>query len=141
MEIKNRINENELTEIFEISKQQFKNESWTYEQFKSSFLSQSSIFFVTKKENKIVSFLLAMDLIDSINILLVATENEFKNQGFSTKLIENLKTLNKKLWLEVRESNFIAQNLYKKCGFKPTHTRKKYYSNGENAIIFEFENI
>ena len=107
----------------------------------ASFLSQSSIFFVAKKENKIVSFLLAMDLIDSINILLVATENEFKNQGFSTKLIENLKTLNKKLWLEVRESNFIAQNLYKKCDFKPTHMRKKYYSNGENAIIFEFENI
>lgn len=141
MEIKNSISESELKEIFEISLQQFKNESWTYEQFKSSYNSPSSIFFVAKKKNKIVSFLLAMDLIDSINILLVATENNSKKQGFSTELISNLKSLNKKIWLEVRESNFPAQNLYKKCGFVNKYTRKKYYSNGENALIFEFENV
>lgn len=139
MEIKNSIIENDLKEIFAISKQQFQEESWTYEQFKSSFNSPSSIFIVAKKENKIISFLLAMDLIDSINILLVATENNFKKQGFSTELINNLKKLNKPIWLEVKESNFPAQNLYKKCGFINKYTRKKYYSNGEDALIYEFE--
>ena len=135
MDIKNKITKDELKEIFEISKEQFKSESWTYEQFESSYNSPSSIFFVAKKENKIVSFLLAMDLIDSINILLVATENNSKKQGFSTELISNLKSLNKKIWLEVKESNLPAQNLYAKCGFEKKYVRKKYYSDGENAVV------
>lgn len=140
MEIKNKITKNELEEIFEISKEQFKGESWTYEQFESSYNSPSSIFIVSKEKGKIVSFLLAMDLIDSINLLLIATKEENKSCGHSKCLIETLKKLNRKIWLEVKESNLPAQNLYAKCGFEKKYVRKKYYSNGEKALIFEFEN-
>lgn len=42
----------------------------------------------------------------------------------------------KKLFLEVRESNFSAINLYKAMGFKFLSVRKKYYSDGENAQVF-----
>lgn len=38
--------------------------------------------------------------------------------------------------LEVRRSNLVAQNLYKKYGFKMAGVRKEYYSdNREDAII------
>ena len=38
--------------------------------------------------------------------------------------------------LEVRASNVVAQNLYKKYGFKMAGIRKEYYSNNkEDAII------
>ena len=38
--------------------------------------------------------------------------------------------------LEVRVSNIVAQNLYKKYGFKMGGIRKEYYSdNKEDAII------
>ena len=36
--------------------------------------------------------------------------------------------------LEVRKSNQIAINFYKKHGFKETLTKPNYYSNGEDAI-------
>lgn len=42
----------------------------------------------------------------------------------------------KKLFLEVRESNAEAQNLYKKAGFTFLSVRKKYYPDGENAFVF-----
>lgn len=42
----------------------------------------------------------------------------------------------KKLFLEVRESNIPAVNLYKKSGFTQISTRKKYYPDGENASVF-----
>ena len=38
------------------------------------------------------------------------------------------------LTLEVRKSNQIAINFYKKHGFKETLVKEKYYSNGEDAI-------
>jgi ribosomal-protein-alanine N-acetyltransferase len=38
--------------------------------------------------------------------------------------------------LEVRESNCVAQNLYKKYGFVPAAIRRGYYSdNNENAVV------
>lgn len=42
----------------------------------------------------------------------------------------------KKLFLEVREGNSVAQKLYLLMGFNKLSVRKKYYSDGENAVIF-----
>ena len=42
----------------------------------------------------------------------------------------------KKLFLEVRESNMPAVNLYKAAGFGFLSVRKKYYADGENAWVF-----
>lgn len=44
--------------------------------------------------------------------------------------------------LEVRESNAIAQNLYRKYGFTTVSTRKAYYSdNNENAFVMWAGNL
>lgn len=44
------------------------------------------------------------------------------------------------LWLEVRESNKVAQNLYKQKGFVISEVRKKYYPTAdgfEDAVIMQ----
>ena len=38
-------------------------------------------------------------------------------------------------YLEVRENNFAAIDLYNKFGFQQISLRKEYYSNGEDAIV------
>ena len=43
------------------------------------------------------------------------------------------------LSLEVREHNTKAIALYEKYGFKYSHTRKNYYSNGEDALVLILE--
>jgi ribosomal-protein-alanine N-acetyltransferase len=44
--------------------------------------------------------------------------------------------------LEVRESNAIAQSLYRKYGFTTVSTRKGYYSdNNENALVMWAGNL
>ena len=45
----------------------------------------------------------------------------------------------KKVYLEVREGNNNAIKLYKKHKFEEKYLRKKYYDDGENALIFEKE--
>ncbi len=44
--------------------------------------------------------------------------------------------------LEARESNTVAQNLYRKYGFSAISTRRAYYSdNGENAVVMWAGNL
>lgn len=142
MKIKSKITKRDLLEIEKISGQRFGNESWTKAQFESSYSLDSSIFLVAFEKEKLVSFLIGQDTVDSINILLLATEKEFEKKGFAGALVEELaeRFKGKKLWLEVKESNSCAIKFYQKNGFKPVYTRKKYYKDGEDAIILEREN-
>ena len=130
MEIKNRIDDNELSEIFNISKEQFGSESWTMDQFKSSFLSPTSIFIVAKDTN-ITSFLVAQDCIDNIDLLLIATRETEKRKGFASALI------NEPIFLEVRKNNLPAKRLYESEGFNLISERKKYYKDGQSALIYQ----
>lgn len=142
MKIKSKITKSDLLEIEKISNQRFGNESWVKAQFESSYSLGSSIFLVAFEKEKLVSFLIGQDTVDSINILLLATEKEFEKKGFAGALVKELaeKFKGKKLWLEVKEGNNRAIKFYQKNGFKPVYTRKKYYKDGENAIILEREN-
>ena len=142
MKISSKITKTNLLEIEKISHERFGNESWTEAQFESSFALSSSVFLVAFEGEKVVSFLIGQDTVDSINILLLATKIEFENKGIASQLIDKLakKFKGKKLWLEVKESNSCAIKFYQKNGFKPVYTRKKYYKDGENAIILEREN-
>lgn len=69
---------------------------------------------------------------------------EYQNMGFGSMMLEfviKLVKLSKvpNLSLEVRESNTKAIKLYEKFGFKYSHTRKQYYSNGEDALVLIME--
>jgi ribosomal-protein-alanine N-acetyltransferase len=41
----------------------------------------------------------------------------------------------KECYLEVRESNYPAVELYKKLGFEVARTLRKYYADGEDALL------
>lgn len=74
--------------------------------------------------------------IDNFNVL-----EEYRNQGIGTKLMAYLISLSinyrvVNITLEVRVSNEIAINLYKKFGFREVALRKYYYGN-EDGILME----
>ncbi len=132
------VNEVDIKYIYEIAKSYF---DWTYDNFVNG-LKSNNIFLKAVSEEKIVGFLIADDLIDSYNLLLIAVREEFKNQNIATKLIKKLENIAKnknieKIWLEVKENNFPAINLYKKNDFTNIYLRRNYYKSGENALIFE----
>ena len=97
------VNESDIQKIYDISKCYF---DWTYDNFVSG-LKSNNIFLKAVSEEKIVGFLIADDLIDSYNLLLIAVREEFKNQNIATKLIKKLENIAKnknieKIWLEVK---------------------------------------
>lgn len=130
----------DIEEIFELSALNF---DWTKEGIEGAFKSKN-IILKAEENGRLVGFLIAADLVDSYNLLLVAVKEEQRGKGIASKLIEKLEELAKekdieKIWLEVRESNFKAIGLYQKNNYKNIYTRKKYYFDGENALIFEKE--
>jgi [ribosomal protein S18]-alanine N-acetyltransferase len=71
-------------------------------------------------------------------LLSIAVSPHKQGQGLGYALLQAvLQKLppSHKLFLEVRESNSPAIHLYEKFGFICYSTRKKYYSNGETALL------
>ena len=61
-----------------------------------------------------------------------------QGKGYGGLLLEKIMEMFQKYscaYLEVRETNTIAQKLYKKYGFSILYRRKGYYSDGEDALV------
>ncbi len=84
--------------------------------------------------------------VDSMDINSVFVFPNARRKGVGEKLLSAVIDVAKekkldKIFLEVRETNAPAINLYQKAGFTKTGVRKKYYSDGENAIVMVKENL
>ncbi|HTS75305.1 MAG TPA: GNAT family N-acetyltransferase [Bryobacteraceae bacterium] len=73
-------------------------------------------------------------------ILYIAVDSAFRRRGVGRALIQNqLATSKGACFLEVRESNLAAINLYKSAGFRPVGRREYYYTDPpETAIVMRF---
>lgn len=101
------------------------------------------------EDNTIMGFCLLNNSLDEAHVLNVAVRPDCQGRGYGLKLMNHLiataKNINaKKIYLEVRVSNKIAQNMYKKLNFHKIGERKDYYpvkSTGkrEDAIILSLD--
>lgn len=79
--------------------------------------------------------------VDDADLEGIVTAKDYRNKGVAEALFDYAKDALKsagveKLFLEVRESNAPAIGFYIKNGFKKISVRKKYYADGENALVF-----
>jgi ribosomal-protein-alanine N-acetyltransferase len=105
-------------------------------------LSENGVlFFIELDENqKILSFCSVKPSEFDWEIYDVATIPVARNRGLAKKIISEVldfaqKENAEKIFLEVRENNKAAINLYEKLGFEKYLIRKNYYAdNSENAV-------
>lgn len=77
------------------------------------------------------------------DLLYVFVKPEYRRSGLGGQLLKSLfdelqtRPQIEGLFLEVRASNSGAQSLYKSLGMELVGTRKTYYSDGEDALIFK----
>lgn len=113
---------------------------WSYESIKNDLHNKFSYYIVVKYNNEVIGYAGLWFIIDEADITNIAIHPDFRGLGGGSKLMSALIDLCIKykipsLTLEVRKSNIIAQNLYKKFGFIEEGIRKKYYDGIEDAII------
>jgi ribosomal-protein-alanine N-acetyltransferase len=80
-------------------------------------------------------------MLDEAHVTTIAVRPSERGQGIGELLFIGLIDIAASLGarfvtLEVRASNYVAQQLYKKFGFREEGVRRRYYSdNGEDALI------
>ena len=87
-----------------------------------------------------VGYMFVQYAYDEAHILNLGVREKFRGQGIGKLLLERFLERAKKRgakisFLEVRMGNRVAQKLYFDRGFAPLTIRKKYYPNGEDALI------
>lgn len=114
---------------------------WSKESIRKELKNDLARYLVAELDNKIVGYVGVWFVVDEGHITNVAVHSDYRGQKIGDKLVKEMVKLCKEskliaMTLEVRVSNTVAQNLYKKYGFKMGGIRKEYYSdNKEDAII------
>jgi len=90
----------------------------------------------------LVGFLIARRVASEWELENIAVARAFQRQGVAKRLLDELfdqarQVSSESIYLEVRESNTAARNLYEKAGFAQKGRRKSYYSNPqEDAVLY-----
>tara|TARA_B100000029_G_scaffold367273_1_gene360727 strand:+ start:2088 stop:2753 length:666 start_codon:yes stop_codon:yes gene_type:complete len=91
--------------------------------------------------DRLAAYISTWFMSDEAHITGIAVRSDFRGQGLGELMLissihESIRRRSSAVTLEVRVSNYIAQALYKKYGFKEVGVRKRYYTdNHEDAYI------
>lgn len=103
-------------------------------------------YIVLEQEDQIIGYCGAWLVIDEAHITNIAILPEFRGQKLGEALLNKMIERSRekgieRMTLEVRESNTVAQSLYKKLGFQNGAVRKNYYSDNQEDAIVMWVNI
>ena len=129
----------DICSILEVFKDNF-SDGWNEKMLISAFDSGRFLCLGAEENNELLGVITVSIGIDDADIEGVVIKKAFLRRGIGKLLVKSaldqIKDRNiEKVFLEVREGNFPAKNLYESFGFKPVSVRKKYYIDGENAIV------
>jgi len=102
---------------------------------------------VAEVDGRIVGMIVCWLFVNEAHIATLATHLDFRRQGIARKLLTHaLRAMMQEgavsSFLEVRESNAAAQEMYREFGYEATGRRKRYYrDNDEDAILMTLEGL
>jgi len=139
-----KMKSDDIANVVEVENNSF-DIPWSKESFENELKNKLAMYLVAKVEGKAVGYVGVWKIFDEGHITNVAVHPDYRGQGIGKSLISELLYLCENeginsLTLEVRKSNIVAQNLYKRFGFVEEGIRKGYYSdNNEDAIIMWYK--
>ena len=130
----------DIPEVIEIEKRSFVS-PWSRGVFEQTIESPVSRNFVVIGGHKIWGYIIFYEAGVEMHIMNIAVHPGYRRQGTAYEMMVRVLEYARansveECFLEVRESNFSAQALYEKLGFKSIGRRKGYYSEtNEDAIV------
>ncbi len=136
-----RASHKHIADISVIEKLSFKI-PWSLESITEELTqNEAAVYFCAEANGKVIGYAGMWQVCDEGHITNIAVHPEYRCSGVGNALVKALLSEAKErgikaLTLEVRDSNYTAQALYKKHGFTPAGKRMSYYAdNNEDAII------
>jgi ribosomal-protein-alanine N-acetyltransferase len=133
-------NKNHVNDVLYISNLSFLT-PWTIDSIEKELDNKLARYVVAIKDNLVVGYGGIWLILDEGHITNIAVHPEYRGIGAGDMIVEALIELCRlegivSMTLEVRKSNVVAQNLYKKHGFIVEGVRKNYYADThEDAVI------
>tara|TARA_B100001123_G_C15122187_1_gene951824 strand:+ start:192 stop:704 length:513 start_codon:yes stop_codon:yes gene_type:complete len=140
--------EDDLSAVIEIEQKSFSS-PWSRRTFHEGLSAKypHAHFLVCKHQDNSIAYINFVLVGEDCHITNLAVALDFRRLGVAkymlAKSLDQIKYLGgRKVFLEVRMSNIVAQRLYRQFGFRINSIRKKYYSdNDEDAYVLWLEDI
>ena len=124
--------------IWEIEQSVFSS-PWSRDQLAHELVANPNAgHWVLDDGGSIIGFIMSYIVQYEVQIINIAVRLSHQYRGYGKRILsEFLSQFNEKtyLFLEVRESNLPAYQLYFHFGFEQIDIRRKYYHDGEDAIV------
>jgi ribosomal-protein-alanine N-acetyltransferase len=102
---------------------------------------------VAEVDGKVAAMIVVWLIVDEAHVATIATHPDFRRQGIAKRLLAHALRLlidegARSSFLEVREGNLAAQEMYRKFGYEEAGRRRRYYSdNDEDAILMSLNSL
>jgi len=131
----------DVDQVVEVEKASFAT-TWTIDVFYQEIAdNEYAHYYVMEADGKIIGYVGTWVVFEDAQITNIAIKPEYRGKKLGQKLFQFtiqqvIKLGATRLSLEVRETNIIAQRLYRKFGLVPAGIRKNYYTDdNEDAIV------
>jgi len=134
----------DLTQVVEIENVSFST-PWRLETFQSLLGRSDTDMIAAVEDETLVGYAICWTVVDQAELGNVAVAREARGRGLGRLLVaESLERVRKRgareCFLEVRESNLSARNLYEQTGFTVIGRRRGYYRKPiEDAFVMRVE--
>lgn len=135
-----KMQEEDIDDVLIVENNSFST-PWSKESFMGELVNPMALYLCVHVDNRVIGYAGMWKIYDEGHITNVAILDKYRGLGISKTLMYDMIDLAmmnniNRLTLEVRKSNMVAINLYKKLGFVSYGIRPKYYTNPvEDAII------
>lgn len=135
----------DILRIAALEEQCFGKEKWNYAMFASSFMQNGFFSALCETEKgELTAYGCVQCAADEADLLNIAVAPAYRRRGIGKTVLKRLTSGAKRrgvkrMFLEVRASNTAAQALYAGEGFSVISERKRYYPDGESALVMAKE--
>ena len=133
----------DIDEILMIEKDSYEK-PWKKQHFADDIKNKFSINYVCKNSHELIGYLFGYLIEDEYHLNKITVKKTCRQKKVGKSLFAYcLKQLSHKnvnsIQLEVSSLNLIAQNFYKSLNFIEVGVREKYYSDNQDALLYNLE--
>ncbi len=140
-----QMNVQDIDDVMEVERLSFTSQ-WTAEMYRYEIVENPLAYYIVAEENEnVIGFFGMWIVAKEAHVTNVVVHPEARGRKIGDRLMQEaiqfVRSMDgTKMTLEVRVSNEIAQNLYRKYGFQNGGIRKNYYTDdGEDALVMWVE--